>query len=173
METKQCVRCHRDLPYDAYSPSQWSGGGKWCRECKRTYNHARYQRDPEAVLVRNRQWKERNPEKALAATEAWRQSERGRRSILKNRLKPFGLTIEQYEEMSSRGCHACGAFPQATHKWNRRLHVDHDHSTGRTRGLLCPGCNAALGLLEENHDRIIGLARYAEEVCQPLTAGSV
>jgi Recombination endonuclease VII len=33
-------------------------------------------------------------------------------------------------------------------------HIDHDHQTGRVRGILCTHCNTALGLLGENPDRL-------------------
>lgn len=41
-----------------------------------------------------------------------------------------------------------------------RLHMDHDHSTGEFRALLCSGCNSALGFLKENPERISGLREY-------------
>lgn len=44
----------------------------------------------------------------------------------------------------------------------KRLHMDHDHSTGRFRALLCGGCNSALGLLKESTERIQGLKKYIE-----------
>lgn len=42
------------------------------------------------------------------------------------------------------------------------LHMDHDHATGQFRGLLCRGCNAALGFLKEDQVRIRRLAEYIE-----------
>lgn len=44
-----------------------------------------------------------------------------------------------------------------------RLYMDHDHSTGKFRALLCNGCNSALGFLKENPDRISGLREYIEQ----------
>lgn len=43
-----------------------------------------------------------------------------------------------------------------------RLHMDHDHVTGEFRGLLCRGCNHALGNLAESPERMTGLREYIE-----------
>lgn len=39
-------------------------------------------------------------------------------------------------------------------------HVDHDHRTGRIRGLLCGSCNRAAGLLADSAERAVSLALY-------------
>lgn len=43
-----------------------------------------------------------------------------------------------------------------------RLHMDHDHVTGKFRALLCSPCNTSLGFLKESPERIRGLAAYIE-----------
>jgi len=56
-------------------------------------------------------------------------------------------------EKRQRGrCAACGMKTE--------LHVDHCHDTGIVRGLLCPGCNTAAGLLGECPTRAARLAAY-------------
>jgi hypothetical protein len=40
------------------------------------------------------------------------------------------------------------------------LYVDHDHKTGRVRGLLCNACNTAIGLLEEDPVRMTSALTY-------------
>lgn len=63
---------------------------------------------------------------------------------LRNR---FGITLEQYDEMfeNQNGvCAICGEINID----GRRLAVDHNHETGKIRGLLCTGCNTRLGILE-------------------------
>lgn len=67
-----------------------------------------------------------------------------RRSELKRR---FGITPEQYDEMLAEQegvCAICGK-----EQGGRTLAVDHDHSTGEVRGLLCTTCNVHLAWLED------------------------
>jgi len=59
--------------------------------------------------------------------------------------KKYGMTHEDYEKMLSsqnHRCAICGKNESCSAK--RRLHVDHDHSTGKIRGLLCSNCNTVL-----------------------------
>lgn len=54
----------------------------------------------------------------------------------------YGITPEQYDMMlTAQGgkCKICGGSPRSS-----RLHVDHDHKTGRVRGLLCWWCNKTI-----------------------------
>lgn len=63
-------------------------------------------------------------------------------------------------------CAACGKPEKELHKGKvRALAVDHDHKTGKIRGLLCGGCNRALGLLHEDVERIKALLLYLESRC--------
>jgi hypothetical protein len=59
----------------------------------------------------------------------------------------YGITVEEYEvmaKMQDYGCAICGEFLDGT------LHVDHDHITGKVRGLLCNNCNNGLGRFKDN-----------------------
>jgi len=84
-----------------------------------------------------------------------------------NELKKYGITENDYNEMfaSQGGCCAiCGKHQQDE---SRRLAVDHNHSTGEVRGLLCCGCNTFLGRLECNAglvDRCRDYLNRADEV---------
>jgi hypothetical protein len=75
-------------------------------------------------------------------------------------LKTFGLTIEDYEEMShaqNQQCAICGTTQCTSGK---RLAVDHCHETGRIRGLLCMRCNQAIGKLNDNYFLLQQAADY-------------
>lgn len=78
-----------------------------------------------------------------------------KKNIVKNyALKhKYGITLKQYEEMYSdqQGlCKICGTY-------HNTLCVDHCHDSGEVRGLLCNGCNKALGLFKDN-STILGRA---------------
>lgn len=74
---------------------------------------------------------------------------RARQSALRSYFKSrYNLTPEQVEEMAANGCGICG-----THEWNgrhKRPHVDHDHKTGKVRGILCSECNTGLGKFKDD-----------------------
>lgn len=65
----------------------------------------------------------------------------------------YNLTEEEYHDMIARGCDVC------TTK-EGKMCVDHNHETNEVRGVLCHNCNAALGLLKEDENRILALAAY-------------
>ncbi len=72
------------------------------------------------------------------------------------RARALGVTDADYERLlTAQGGH-CALCP--TKPKTRRLHVDHDHATGRVRGLLCYRCNRALpaGLNADWHLRAAG-----------------
>lgn len=50
---------------------------------------------------------------------------------------------------------------QICHK-ETALHIDHDHSTGQVRGLLCNSCNGGLGAFKDNPDFLHEAVRYLE-----------
>jgi hypothetical protein len=85
---------------------------------------------------------------------------RGRRTAS---LKRYGLTKSTYDAMfvAQNGvCKICNC-PEIRPNWS--LPVDHDHNTGKVRGLLCANCNAAIGLMKDSPDRLRSAAQYLDE----------
>lgn len=80
-----------------------------------------------------------------------------RRSLLK---QEYGLTLEKYGEMfvQQNGCCAICTTHQLELK--KMLCVDHNHKTGKIRGLLCDNCNRALGALKDKASFCIRAAEY-------------
>lgn len=85
----------------------------------------------------------------------------------RNPYKRYNLTLSEYEQMLSEQqelCAACGQPEKGRSTRNTSktsaLSVDHCHTTGKVRGLLCRKCNMALGLLDEDQGKILALAEY-------------
>jgi RNA polymerase-binding transcription factor DksA len=81
----------------------------------------------------------------------------------------YRLTPEAYakiEEFQGGVCAACGKPSERV-----RLAVDHEHSTGRVRGLLCWICNRALGYIRDRQEIAEGLALYLQEPPAPIALG--
>lgn len=89
-----------------------------------------------------------------------------RRYALKWHLNSaYKLSLEDYDRMlseQSESCKICKA-PFDLDDQGRRPHVDHCHSTGKVRGILCFKCNTALGKFNDSPDLLRAAARYLEE----------
>jgi len=91
-------------------------------------------------------------------------------TIYKSHLKRYNLTPEQYNDMLIAQNHACAIckMPEtakAGRKNNssiRKLSVDHNHTTGKTRQLLCHTCNVAVGAVKESAQLARDIATYIE-----------
>lgn len=74
--------------------------------------------------------------------------------------KKYGLTLAEYDAIltaQGNGCALCGQ-PRLARQ--RALAVDHDHATGRIRGILCAPCNTLLGRVE-THWQTLGCGRLS------------
>lgn len=101
---------------------------------------------------------------STAKTKAWAAEhpsewERSRRkSLLK---KKYGLTLEDYDDiLEEQGnvCAICGDPPDDPRGF--RAHIDHDHKTGRVRGILCTRCNHGLGNFKDSPEILRAAVKY-------------
>lgn len=117
-----------------------------------------YAENPERGREIKRKWYARNREKVLAtAREHYAKNPTLQREIYLK--KEHGLTPTQYDAMNvaQQGhCKVCGRDDQ-------RLHVDHDHTTGLIRGLLCGNCNRMVGLAGDDPAVLRQAADYIEQ----------
>jgi hypothetical protein len=123
-----------------------------CAVCHTISYQARIERDPQArVRMRetSKQWKELNREHC-------------KKSQTNSTLRAkYGITLQDYDDMlalQNNGCKVC-MLPPTT----QRLHVDHCHTTGKVRGLLCQACNVSIGKMRESPELLRALATYIEE----------
>lgn len=81
----------------------------------------------------------------------------------------YGITIDNYEDLLENQnfrCAICGV-PE-TEVRNSLLNVDHSHSTGQVRGLLCQSCNMALGQFQDDPSILFRAASYLNASLQTI-----
>lgn len=169
---KPCSVCKRSLPIDAYGKRKAAPDGRHyvCRECNSVAAKRWAEANPERrkqlsreSLVRRRADPVRRAQENATA-RAYHATERGKRKLLSERLKSgYGLSLEEYERLvvlQNGNCAICRKPPSGGNHADSRLHVDHDHTTGRVRGLLCRHCNTGLGLLGDDPGRLEAAAVY-------------
>ena len=75
--------------------------------------------------------------------------------------RKYGITLEDYERMFEEHGGVCAICGESRPE-ERTLHLDHDHETGKIRGLLCFRCNNALGDFEEQYALFQRAADYLD-----------
>ena len=148
--TKLCNICDTEQPVESMY-------GRRCRPCRNLLSRERAKVDPAyAEMRRNsvKNWAKNNPE------DAWK-------AYRKNQLKKYdGMTVEDYDALFAKQkglCAICKEPETWTHSNITKvtsLSVDHDHDTGKIRGLLCKNCNQSLGKFKDNADLLYAAYEY-------------
>lgn len=76
-----------------------------------------------------------------------------------NLKRVFGMSLEEYAirlQTQQGVCAICGGLCKS----GRRLAVDHNHTTGKIRDLLCGNCNGGLGKFQDNPELLIKAVNY-------------
>ena len=93
----------------------------------------------------------------------WHQTEVGKLSSANTKLKRrFGITLEQFNKMYEQQNGECLICNATESMLGHRLAVDHCHTTGKIRGLLCKSCNIGIGNLKENVTNLKNAIKYLE-----------
>lgn len=74
----------------------------------------------------------------------------------------YGITIQVYNALLEAQGYTC-AICRKSCQSGRALAVDHNHNTGKVRGLLCQKCNVAIGLLGDDFTLLTNAANYLYE----------
>jgi hypothetical protein len=144
MADKICPTCKIEKPLSDYWMRKTRGGQQAASRCK------------VCSTEENRKWRAANPdhEKLRYARERVQTRER-------HLVRKYGVDLSAYSAMledQAGACAICGKPDTAEH--HGVLHVDHCHSTGAVRGLLCRNCNHVLGLMKDGATLMDKAAEY-------------
>ncbi len=129
------------------------------------------------------EWSRKNRSRRRAAAKAWaaahpesvkasRTKERKKnfaRYAAYERRRNYGLSVEAYAAMVATHGGVCAICGKPETVKNRALSVDHDHATGRVRGLLCLLCNRVVGCAKDSAGVLRSAANYLDRHAVPLT----
>ena len=107
--------------------------------------HSRYRTLKDGTKKRDRYLKSRCKTCSSKIVRLWR---------LKN---DFGMTEAQQKQMITKQKNKC---PICGDLLNDNYHTDHDHKTGRVRGILCSYCNQGLGQFKDNVESLKNAIEY-------------
>ena len=159
---KRCKHCHHEKPLSAFYGDKAARDGlrPECKACTAARRKQWYAVNKEREIARVKGWQQENAERLNTYRRQRRTNpavkQRDRANYLKRK---YGMTLEDYDRLlveQGGGCAICGRPPRD----DIALHVDHDHETGRVRGLLCFPCNNTLGDFGDDPIRLYVAAAY-------------
>jgi hypothetical protein len=104
----------------------------------------------ERNIARAQKWRDDNLERYRENQRRMRSTPEGKARQRAGHLKrKYGITLEEYDTLLQHqggGCAICRRKPRP----DASLHLDHDHQTGRMRGILCFRCNNGLGDFDDD-----------------------
>jgi hypothetical protein len=129
-----------------------------------------------AGRLRSRRYRERHPQRRERTVKQYnfnhpegrkeqqkRYHKKHPRSYLKRK---YGLTLEQWELLFEAQGRCCAICKSTTPRFNRNWwSTDHDHVTGKFRGILCHKCNCALGNVDDSVYCLQRMVEYLQPSC--------
>ena len=143
-----CSKCKEDKPlFDFYKDkSKKDGKTSYCKPCSLDKRMKAYSSNTEAEKLKMRGRSKANPDKYKNYSLRY----------------SYGITLEEYNQMfiEQEGCcKICNTHQSAL---KRKLFVDHCHTTGAVRGLLCQPCNTLLGQAKDDVEILKNAISYLQ-----------
>jgi hypothetical protein len=169
--TRKCTKCGEEKSLSEFSKHVKGKYGlrPTCKQCDAAYSSAVW-KDPQARAKKEAYAKAYRESPSGSAVRKAHQKAYSARPDVKERTRAhwfrteYGITLEQYNQMyfdQGGNCAVCGAHYEirGTNKLDT-LHVDHNHETGKVRGLLCHNCNSGIGYFKEDKNLIQRILDY-------------
>jgi hypothetical protein len=143
--TKTCTKCLQIKSLDLFNKKKKSKDGYefWCRHCTSEASKKVRLENPENAAYLKKQWKSRNVDREKNNNKGYNLLKYWPNLSAKEALIKYNDLLKQQE-------YKCVLCARHSNEFKNRFHVDHCHTTGKVRGLLCFNCNVMLGNSLEN-----------------------
>ena len=166
-DPKKCIRCGVEKPLSEFTFHNREKGQhrNFCHDCEKNWIR-QYHKSPQGK-EKGQEWIANNKEKIEEYKRLYRQDAiKQERSKVYHRARwlkeNFNMTVDDYMVMyeTQKGqCAICGSDQNGNRK---NFCIDHEHETGKVRGLLCHNCNVSVGLMKDSPALLRQAAEYLE-----------
>ena len=143
---KRCFNCKENYPIDFFHK-----GADRCKQCAKEYAAAYREANRDKTRASSKKSYLKNREKHLLRVEERRLE------------REYGLTKKAHNILFEQHNNRCAICNIESGIGLKKLVVDHCHSTGKVRGLLCRLCNTSLGGFKDNVDTLNAAIKYLED----------
>jgi hypothetical protein len=170
---KTCTKCGETKQAPDFYRARGTRDGyrSSCKACDATLRKIRYERDPQTAIRRVQEWRRANPERYLETQRAYKAANRQRLQKQhrdRHLKKSYGIVSEEFDLLVMAQMNLCAI---CFRYFGGSLHVDHDHRSGKIRGLLCGKCNKAIGLFDDKPQLADSAAKYLRRTASGPVVG--
>jgi hypothetical protein len=132
-----------------------------------TYGKAYRDEHKEEIAESKKQYYENNKEQRIQYNKQYHNShkETTRKRSRKRTIIKHGVTPEQHTEIFNKQQGCCMICGRHQSELKLALAIDHDHTTGKIRGLLCGKCNRGIGYLNDDVNLLLKAIEYLKNNC--------
>lgn len=145
---KCCKRCKKTMSHTKFYRDKGHNDGlsSWCIECSRKRQRARYETNKPKILGQSKDYYIKH----------------GAKVRLLRQINRYGIDESHFVELVIRSQGLCDCCERQLETGGKasKLNIDHDHSTGLIRGILCTNCNTGIGMLGDDVDTLTKAIDY-------------
>lgn len=182
LKCSKCKETKNNLDFSKNKASK-TGYGNWCKSCLKSHRDSKKQVTLEQAhlfynkeILSGREYTCRKCGVTDTAKRFYFKRDNGSVSITTStcrpcnhnlsRYKAYGLTSDDYSRLLEEqgGCCKICKIPEVDYraKFGKSLAVDHCHSSGKVRAILCEWCNKGLGHFYDKPELLLEAARYLQ-----------
>jgi Recombination endonuclease VII len=157
---KRCGRCKKELPQESFgrSASGKDGLSYRCKPCDRLASSEYRKRNPDKAKKVAADYRQRNRDGVrLLSRNSRKKCYDPKRQAASYRKYTYGMSQEDFDKKAVEQNNRCAICQNV---FTEIPNIDHNHSTGVIRDLLCRYCNWLLGNAYESIETLLSAAQY-------------